>query len=105
MADNKKTQQTAQGAGLQGNAGLVGAVNPTAGISNLVGDISLDLGLDNFNAANSSASSSATASLARGDNNVSSGSSSAGKIGLVKGLIFGGFLLVGFFIFEKWGKK
>lgn len=68
-----------------------------------VGEVEASIG--GFDSSSSSSSnSSATASLARGDNNVSSGSSSAGKIGLVKGLIFGSFLLVGFFIFEKWGR-
>lgn len=101
MADEIKGTDT------QGNAGLVGSVNPSVGLSNLIGDIGLDNMLNNFGASTSSATSSATASLASGDKNVASGKSSAGTLGSLKsaGLILAALAFYAIYAFSSKGGK
>lgn len=101
MADNIQGQDT------QGNAGLIGSVNPSVGLSNLVGDIALDNMFNNMGASTSSATSSATSSLASGDKNIASGKSSAGTLGSLKsaGLILAALAFYAVYAFSSKGSK
>lgn len=85
------------------NTGYVGEIEASIGLSDFLNPSDF---LNNFGASTSSATSSATGygTFNVGDKNVSSGSSSAGKLGTAKTITIAGLCLVGWLIYKKWSK-